>query len=97
MPPRDFLALVKAKLAHRKEERQFIDRVVANQTAYLLNLWSGTDANPAPFQAERCMAFDWENKTKVVRPEEMTDEMMEEFDRNMDSWEIVTREARRRG
>jgi hypothetical protein len=98
MPPRDFFAVLKARTEQRKQDRQFQDQLQAHQTARILNVLCGTEERPAPYQPGDCMAFVWgDTRQDIKTPEEMTDDMIEEFDRRMDSWEIVTREANRHG
>jgi hypothetical protein len=44
-----------------------------------------------PIPPDSFMAFSWETG-KQDEPEEITDEMMKEFDRRMDSWTLKSRE-----
>lgn len=66
-----------------------LDRMFAKQTAQL-SYMQGRIAQE-PIQPESCMTFDWDGKQHRTTPEEMTDKMLDEFDRNMDGYANMRR------
>jgi hypothetical protein len=74
--------MAEAAEAMRKDQWIFMDRLQARQTSDLMFVSGKTLEKP--IDPGSCMAFDWESKNSAP-PREMTEEDMEEFDRNMDS------------
>jgi hypothetical protein len=94
MTPRDFRVMVEGRTVQIRQHREFLDRLQAAQTARLINVQCGTEKDPNPAKTEMCMAYDWTipKKTEDKTEDEMTEEEMETFDKNMDSWARATRE-----
>lgn len=78
--------MAEAKIERLKEDRRFQDILMASQTARLMNIQGKyTEKTIMP---ESCMAFVWDEDKE---PEKTEEELMEELDRNMDSWSRVRR------
>ena len=77
---------VKIRDMYQKSTLQHIDKIHANQTAQLLNISGKSIKEGEIMKPDQCMTFDWGAKPAPETPLEMTEEMMTEFDRNMDAW-----------
>ena len=92
--------MAEAKAALRRSDREFADTLQAAQTAAMVTagqtwVYQMLNIDPSkvvPVPPDRFMVFNWKPAEQQQDDEEITDEMIAEFDRRMDSWELKSRE-----